>query len=130
MTHLEMFPNYGRRYSHYLSLQQPLFICMSNNLKDRNEQCVRCAGTHFEHMLYRLCKHLGAMRSWECEGNRNSVPQKIKRSPKCCCRQASDSPAVRPVALSCCIHCCRSGRFLAWQKRFKSHTNGALIISL
>ena len=39
--------------SFIVSLQQPVFISMSNNLKDRYEQCVRREGTHFEHMLYR-----------------------------------------------------------------------------
>ena len=39
--------------SFFVSLQQPVFISMSNNLKDCYEQCVRCEGTHFEHMLYR-----------------------------------------------------------------------------
>ena len=37
----------------FLSLQQPVFISMSNNLKDRYEQFVRREGTHFAHMLYR-----------------------------------------------------------------------------
>ena len=48
MTHMEMFPNYGRRYSHFVvSLQQPVFISMSNNLKDSYEHCVRREGIHF-----------------------------------------------------------------------------------
>ena len=72
----------------------------------------------------------GAMRSGECEGNGNSIPREIKRSPKCCIRQTSDSPAVWAVAPFCCIHYRRSGRFLALQKHYKSHTNGAIIISL
>ena len=36
----------------FVSLQQPVFISMSNNLKDRYEQCVRREGTHFDHMLH------------------------------------------------------------------------------
>ena len=39
--------------SFFVSLQQPVFISMSNNLKDRYEQCARHEGTHFEQMLYR-----------------------------------------------------------------------------
>ena len=39
--------------SFFVFLRQPVFISMSNNLKDRYEQCVRHEGTHFEHMLYR-----------------------------------------------------------------------------
>ena len=38
--------------SFFVSLQQPVFISMSNNLKDCYEQCVRREDTHFEHMLY------------------------------------------------------------------------------
>ena len=41
-----------RRQSFFVSLQQPVFISMFNNLKDRYERCVRREGTHFEHMLY------------------------------------------------------------------------------
>ena len=37
--------------SFFVSLQQPVFISMSNNLNDRYEQCVRRVGKHFEHML-------------------------------------------------------------------------------
>ena len=42
-----------KRQSLFVSLQQPVSISMSNNLKDRYEQCVKHEGTHFEHMLYR-----------------------------------------------------------------------------
>ena len=42
----------GQDSHFFLSLQQPVFISMSKNLKDRYEQCVRREGTHFEHMLY------------------------------------------------------------------------------
>ena len=38
--------------SFLVSLQQPVFISMFNNLKDLYEQCVRREGKHFEHMLY------------------------------------------------------------------------------
>ena len=37
----------------FVSLQQLVFVSMSNNLKNHYEQCVRREGIHFEHILYR-----------------------------------------------------------------------------
>ena len=39
--------------SFFVSLQQPVVISMSTNLKNRYEQCVRREGTHFEHIQYK-----------------------------------------------------------------------------
>ena len=77
-----------------------------------------------------ICRHLepwdpgsvkgtGIMFHWKLSDHQSVVVDRQVTPPPCWA-----------VAPSCCVHCHRTGRFLAWQKLFKSRINGAIIISL